>query len=134
MPDRVESFRKVDRYENCLIAQLEFVKPIQNGLRKVKNLIKSIPSRELAWWGEQMELDSRMKSRRDRMMHSNNFEMQELRETGQKEAREWKGFPILWMEIGDAFQMEGNEYEGQERLKMCRGKSVPEQGRCFSMG
>ena len=26
------------------------------------------------------------------------------------------------------------EIKGMQRLKMCRRKSMPEQGRCFSMG
>ena len=42
-----------------------------------------------------MELDSKKKSRRDRMMHSISFDTQEVREIGQKEAG---GFPILCME------------------------------------
>ena len=46
-----------------------------------------------------MELDSRKKSRRDRMMHSNSFEMQEVREIGRKEAGESRCFPNLWREI-----------------------------------
>ena len=54
-----------------------------------------------------MELDSRKKSRRDRMMRSKSFEMQEVREIGWKEAGESRGFPILWMGIIDVFQMEG---------------------------
>ena len=66
-----------------------------------------------------MELDSRKKSRRDRMMPSNSFDMQEVRETGRKEAGESRGFPMLWMGIiEDVFQMEGKEYEDQDRLKM----------------
>ena len=36
--------------------------------------------------------------------------------------------------IEDVFQMEGKECEDQERLKMWRRKSMPERGRCFSMG
>ncbi len=56
-----------------------------------------------------MELDSRKKSRRDRMMRSNSFEMQEAREIGRKEAGESRGFPILWMEIIDVFRMEGKK-------------------------
>ena len=56
-----------------------------------------------------MELDSRKKSRRDRMMRSNSFETQEMREIGCKEAGESRGFPILCMGIiEDVFQMEGN--------------------------
>ena len=39
MPDRVESFREINRRKNRPRAQSEFVKPIQNGLRKVQNLI-----------------------------------------------------------------------------------------------
>ena len=66
-----------------------------------------------------MELDSRKISRRDRMMRSNSFDMQEVREIGKKEAGESRGFPILCMGIiEDFFQIEGKEYEVQERLKM----------------
>ena len=82
-----------------------------------------------------MELDSRKKSRRDRMMRSNSFDTQEVREIGRKEAGESRGFPILCMVIiEDAFQMEVKECKDQERLKMRRRKSMPERGRCFSMG
>ena len=66
-----------------------------------------------------MELDSRKKSKRDRMMRSKSFETQEVRDIGRKEAGESRGFPILWMGIiEDVFQMEGKECEVQERLKM----------------
>ena len=57
-----------------------------------------------------MELDSRKKSRRDRMMRSKSFETKEVRETGRKEAGESRGFPILWMGIiKDLFQIEGKK-------------------------
>ena len=46
-----------------------------------------------------MELDFRKKSKRDRIMCSNSFEMQEVREIGRKEAGESRGFSILWMGI-----------------------------------
>ena len=66
-----------------------------------------------------MELDSRKKRRPDRMMRSNSFDTQEVREIGRKEAGESRGFPILWMEIiEDVFQMKRKEGEDQERLKM----------------
>ena len=65
-----------------------------------------------------MELDSKKKSRRDRMMRSNSFDTQEVREIGQKEAGELRGLPMLWMGIIDVFQMEGKECKDQERLKM----------------
>ena len=66
-----------------------------------------------------MELDSRKKSRRDRMMRSNSFDTQEVREIGRKEVAESRGYPILWMGIiQDVFQMEEKECEDQERLKM----------------
>ena len=66
-----------------------------------------------------MELDFRKKIRRDRMMRSNSFDTQEVREIGPKEARESRGFPILWMGIiEDVFQMEGKKCEDQDRLKM----------------
>ena len=45
MPDRVKSFGEIDSRENCPRARPGFVKPIQNGLRKVQNLIKGSPSR-----------------------------------------------------------------------------------------
>ena len=58
-----------------------------------------------------------------------------MREIAQIEAGELKGFPILYIElIEDVFQMEDKESENQERLKMCRRKSMPERGRCFSTG
>ena len=41
MPDRIESFQKVDRSKNRPRARLGFVKPIRNGLRKIQNLIES---------------------------------------------------------------------------------------------
>ena len=66
-----------------------------------------------------MELDSRKKSRRDRMMRSNSFKTHEVREIGRKEAGESRGVPTLWMGIiEDVFQMEEKECEDQERLKM----------------
>ena len=39
-----------------------------------------------------MELDSRKKSRLDRMMRSKSFETLEVREIGRKEAGKWRGF------------------------------------------
>ena len=41
MPDRVESFGEINHSENRPRARPWFVKPIGNGLRKEKNLIKS---------------------------------------------------------------------------------------------
>ena len=55
------------------------------------------PKKKPAWCGEKMELDSRKKSKRDRMMRSKSFETQEEREIGRKE--ESRGFPILCMGI-----------------------------------
>ena len=65
-----------------------------------------------------MELDSRKKSRRDSMIFSKSFAMQEVREIGQRKTGESRGFPILQMEIIDIFQMKGKECDDQERLKM----------------
>ena len=80
-------------------------------------------------------LDFRKKSRRDKMMRSKSFETQEVRDINRKEAGESRGFPISWMGIiDDVFLMEGKECNNEERLKMCRRKSMPERGRCFSMG
>ena len=44
---------------------------------------------------ERMELDSRKKSKQNKMMHSKSFVMQEVRKIGQKEAGESRSFPIL---------------------------------------
>ena len=66
-----------------------------------------------------MELDSRKKSRRDRMMRSKSFDTQEVREIDRKESGKSRGFSSLCMEIiEDVFQMEGKECKDQERLKM----------------
>ena len=66
-----------------------------------------------------MEVDSRKKSRRNRIMRSKSFDTQEVREIGRKEAGESRGFSILWIGITeDVFQMEGKECKDQERLKM----------------
>ena len=66
-----------------------------------------------------MELNSRKKSRRDRVMRSNSFDTQEEREISRKETGESRRFPILWMKIiEDISQMEEKECEDQERLKM----------------
>ena len=66
-----------------------------------------------------MELDSGKKSRRDRMMRSNSFDTQEVREISQKEVGESRVFHILWMGIiDDVFQKERKECEVQKRLKM----------------
>ena len=82
-----------------------------------------------------MELHSRKKSIRDRMMRSKSFETQEVREIGRKKSRLSTGFLILWIVmIKDVFQMEGKECKDQKTLKMCRRKSMPERRRCFSMG
>ena len=45
MPDRVKSFGEVNSSKNCPRTLLGFVKPIQNGLIKIKNFIKSRHSR-----------------------------------------------------------------------------------------
>ena len=62
-----------------------------------------------------MKLDSRKKSRRDRMMSPKSFETQGMREIGRKKAGESRSFAILWMEIiKDVFQMEGKECKEQK--------------------
>ena len=54
-----------------------------------------------------MELDSRKKSRRDRMIRAKSYDTQEVRELGRKKAGESRSFPILWMEImEELFQKE----------------------------
>ena len=77
-----------------------------------------------------MELCSRKKSRRNRMIRSKIFDAQEVREIGWKKAGESRGFPISWMGImEDVFHMERKEFKVQERLKMQRKKSTPERER-----
>ena len=52
------------------------------------------------------------------MMRSKRFDTQEVREIGRKEARELRGFPILWMGImEEVVQIEGKECKVEERLK-----------------
>ena len=66
-----------------------------------------------------MELDSRKESRPDRMMRLKNFDTQEVRQIGRKEAGKSKDFPIFSMEIiEDILQMEEKECKVLERLKM----------------
>ena len=43
MLDSVKSFLVVDSSKNCMRARIEFIKPIQNELRKLKNLMQSKP-------------------------------------------------------------------------------------------
>ena len=69
------------------------------------------------------------------MMRSKSFDTQKVRKIGRKEAGELRGFPILWMGIiEDVLQMEGKECRDLIRLKIRRRKSMPERGRCCSMG
>ena len=64
-----------------------------------------------------MELDSKKKSRRDRMMRSKRFDTKEVRETSRKEAGESRDFPILWMGIiEDVFQMEGKIEDVKKKI------------------
>ena len=60
-------------------------------------------------------------------MRSKSFEMQEVRKIGRKDAGESIDF------LSYVFQVEGKECKDQERLKICRRKSMPERGGCFSM-
>ena len=39
IPDRVESFREIDSRQNRPRARPGFVKPIRDGLRKIRNLV-----------------------------------------------------------------------------------------------
>ena len=74
-----------------------------------------------------MKLDPRKKNRHDRIIRSKSSETEEMREIGRKEAGELRGFPILCMGImEDVFHMEGKECKEQERLKMCKRKSMPD--------
>ena len=96
MPDRVKSFREIDSRQDRPTARPGFVKPIRNGLRKVQNLIECRPTRaETGVAGRENGIRLKKKRRRDRMMRSNSFDTQEVREIGRKEAEESRGFPIL---------------------------------------
>ena len=74
LSDRVESFREVDINKNRPRVRLWFVlNPSE--MDRERNRTWSRVDRlgqKLAWRGERMELDSRKKSRRDRMMRSKN--------------------------------------------------------------
>ena len=64
-----------------------------------------------------MELDSRKKSRRNKIMRSKSLGMQEVREIGRKEAAESRSIPILWMGImEDIFPNGRKKYKDQERF------------------
>ena len=88
-----------------------------------------------------MELDSRRKSKRDKMMRSNSFEMQEVGVIGRTEAGKSRGFSILWIRIiEDVSQMEGKEIQNQERLKVCKktiltrgGKRLKKEGQLVEL-
>ena len=70
-----------------------------------------------------MKLDFRKKSRWDRMMRSNSFDMQEVREIGRKEARESRGFPILCLGIKeDVFQMERKGMQSPGKIEDVKKK------------
>ena len=57
-----------------------------------------------------MELDSRKKRRRDRMMRSKSFDKQKVREIGRKEAGESRVFSILCIRIIEhIFRMKGKD-------------------------
>ena len=100
MPDRVKSFREIDSRQDRPRARPGFVKPIRNGLRKVQNLIKCRPSRaETGLTGKKNGIRFQKEEKTGRMMRSNRFDTQEVREIGRKEAGESRGFPILCMGI-----------------------------------
>ena len=84
MPDRVESFLEVDSREYCPTTWPEFVEPVHGGNRH---------------GGERMELDSRNKSRHDRIMRSNSFDTQEVREIGRKGMQRPGKIENVWQKI-----------------------------------
>ena len=65
--------------------------------------MESIPCRaETGLAEERMELDSRKKSRCDKIAYQSvqkSFDTQEMREIGRKESGKLKSFSILWMRI-----------------------------------
>ena len=65
-----------------------------------------------------MKVDSKKKSRHNRMMCSKSFETQEMREIGRKETGESTGFSILWTGMKDVFQIEGKKCKDHDRRKM----------------
>ena len=79
-----------------------------------------------------MELDSRKKSRPDRMMRLKSFETQEVREIGRKEAGESRGFPI-----GNNGQCLPDGRKGMRspgKIENVKKKVHDRARRCFSMG
>ena len=119
MPNRVKSFKEIDSRQDRPRTRPGFVKPIRNGLRKIQNLIKSIPSRtETSLAERENGIRFQKKSIRNKMMRSNSFDTQEVKEIGRKDAGESRGFPIMCLEIiEDVFQMEEKKCKDQERLK-----------------
>ena len=66
-----------------------FVESMQNITRQKKNLIKNrLTQLETIGRGERMELNSRSNIDWDRMMRSNSFETQQMREISRKKAGE----------------------------------------------
>ena len=87
VPARVESIRKIDKGKGHPRTRLRFVKAIRNKLVKLKKSIESRQqggNRPVRGW--KMKLDTKKKSRRDKIMRSNSFETQKVREISRKEA------------------------------------------------
>ena len=76
-----------------------------------------------------MKLDSRKKSKRDRMILSKSFETKEMREIGRMKVRVEKLFCPMDGNNGRGLPDGGKECKNHERLKMCRRKFMPKQGR-----
>ena len=67
------------------------------------------------WWGKKIELDSKEKSRRNRIMRSKSFKTQKVKEMSWKTAGESKDFHILWTGIIDEdFQIKSKECKDEE--------------------
>ena len=80
-----------------------------------------------------MELDSRKKSRRDRMMPSKSFDTHQVRDRPDGSRRVERLSHLVDGNNGTCLPDGRKGMQVQERLKMLRRKSMPERGRCFSM-
>ena len=82
-----------------------------------------------------VQFDSKSKGDRIGRCTLDSFDVQEVREVGQKETGESRGFPNLRSGITEKdFSIKVKECKYQEKLKMQRRRSIPEQGSCFSKG